>query len=111
MSLTPVVPDSSKRGSSADRADGNVRPHANARKHNTSVPGPDHVMQELQRCEPALHAWLAESPLNADQLVRDPVGALRAANLGMDEAVLLELEATMRMIVRKLDAADSPCCA
>jgi hypothetical protein len=106
-----MVPDSPRRCSSADHSDDNSFAHANARKPISSVPNPDRVMLELQRCEPALHAWLGESPANADLLVHDPAGALRAANLGMDEAVLQELETTMKMIALKIGAVCSSNCA
>lgn len=69
------------------------------------------MMQELQRCETGLRAWLDRSTANAEWLVRDPVGALRAANLGMDQAVLEELDATMKMIAMKISAMDEPYCA
>lgn len=65
------------------------------------------MMQELQRCETGLRAWLDRSTANGEWLVRDPVGALRAANLGMDAQVLEELDATMKMIAMKISAADS----
>jgi hypothetical protein len=68
-------------------------------------------MQELQRCEAGLNARLGQSAANADWLVRDPVGALRAANLGMDEQVLAELGATMKMIAEKIEALHEPYCA
>lgn len=68
-------------------------------------------MQELERCEAGLNVWLGQSAANAHWLVRDPVGALRAANLGMDEQILAELDATMKMIAKKIGALDEPYCA
>jgi hypothetical protein len=69
---------------------------------------PDFLVQELQKCESQLDAWLNSSAANTEWFVRDPVAALRAAKLGMNEKVLEELEETMRMIAQKLNAAHSP---
>jgi hypothetical protein len=104
MSLTPSISNFPMQCSSADSPES-----TNPMKQPQTAS--DRMMQELQRCEAGLHAWLGESAANADWLVRDPVGALRAANLGMDEQVLLELEATMKMIAKKIAALDERFCA
>jgi hypothetical protein len=49
------------------------------------------LFQELAKYEFALREWAGRSSVNAIWLISDPVGALRVANLGIDEAVLAEL--------------------
>jgi hypothetical protein len=52
----------------------------------------DLLVQDLFNCEPRLIAWLNESPFNAELFRRDPRTAIRAANLGVDEELLCDLE-------------------
>jgi hypothetical protein len=66
------------------------------------------LLRELQRCESRLHDWFSQSEANVAWFARDPMAALRAAEIGMDEEVLNDLEDTMRMIARKINAARSP---
>jgi hypothetical protein len=47
---------------------------------------------ELARHEAALQEWLGRCSVNAIWYVCDPIGAMRSANLGIDEALLNELE-------------------
>jgi len=68
---------------------------------------PDHdendpLVQALLDCESRLSAWLNESELNADLFRRDPLAALRAANMGLDEGLLGDLEETVTGIALKL---------
>ena len=65
----------------------------------------DCLLQELSSHEQDLGAWLNRAPENAILFVQDPVAALRAANLGISETLLQELEQTMVGIMRKLAAA------
>ena len=65
----------------------------------------DPLVQALVDSESRLHSWLNESELNFDLLMRDPMAAIRAANLGVDEALLSRLEELMTGIARKLNAA------
>ncbi|HEX7289119.1 MAG TPA: hypothetical protein VF532_23245 [Candidatus Angelobacter sp.] len=60
------------------------------------------LMSKLARREHALQQWLQRSEANARWFRRDPIAALRAANLGIEEEVLLELESVMRAIAQKL---------
>lgn len=60
------------------------------------------LMGKLARREHALQQWLQRSDANARWFRRDPIAALRAANLGIEEEVLLELESVMRAIAQKL---------
>jgi len=43
-----------------------------------------------------------ESTLNAELFRRDPMAALRAADLGINESLLLDLEDTVTGLTRKL---------
>jgi hypothetical protein len=61
----------------------------------------DPLMQALHGCEPRLRAWLNECELNAELFQRDPLTAIRAANLGIDEELLAELEEALRGIALK----------
>jgi hypothetical protein len=62
----------------------------------------DPLVQALLDCESRLSAWLNDSELNADLFRRDPLAALRAANLGLDEGLLGHLEETVTGIALKL---------
>lgn len=65
----------------------------------------DHLLQELNLHEEQLNAWLNSAPANAILFIEDPVAALRAANLGIPENMLQELEETMNALAEKLGAA------
>lgn len=49
------------------------------------------LFQKLAKYEFAWREWARRSSINAIWLISDPVGALRAANLGIDEALLRQL--------------------
>jgi hypothetical protein len=65
-------------------------------------PGLRPLMGKLARCEHALQQWLQRSEANTHWFRRDPIAALRAANLGIEEEVLLELESVTRALAQKL---------
>ena len=52
----------------------------------------DHLRLELARHEAGLQEWIERCSINAIWYMCDPVGALRSANLGIDESILKELE-------------------
>jgi hypothetical protein len=62
----------------------------------------DPLIQALLDCESRLRAWINESPLNADLFRRDPLIAIRTANVGVDERLLSEFEETVTRIARKI---------
>jgi hypothetical protein len=62
----------------------------------------DPLIQALLDCESRLRAWINESPLNADLFRRDPLIAIRTANVGVDERLLSEFEDTVTRIARKI---------
>ena len=65
----------------------------------------DRMLQELNRHETQLNIWLNSSPTNVILFIEDPVAALRAANLGISETILGELQETINGIVHKLAVA------
>lgn len=64
----------------------------------------DPLIQALLDCELRLRAWINESAPNADLFRRDPLTAIRTANVGVDERLLSEFEETVTGIALKLDA-------
>ncbi len=64
----------------------------------------DPLLQALLDCESLLTTWLSESVHNAELFRSDPLLAIRAANLGIDEGLLGELEETVTGIALKLKA-------
>jgi predicted component of type VI protein secretion system len=61
----------------------------------------DPLIQALLDCESRLKAWLNESSVNANLFRRDPLTAIRTANVGVDERLLREFEDTVTRIARK----------
>ena len=45
----------------------------------------DSLLRALFECEERLHDWLETSTHNAIWFAKDPVGAMRAANVGLDD--------------------------
>ena len=62
----------------------------------------DPLIQALLKCESRLSAWLAESEVNIELFRRDPMAAIRAANLDVDEGLLGQLEEIVRGIALKI---------
>jgi len=60
------------------------------------------LMGKLALQEPALDGWLRSSETNAGWFRMDPFAALRAANLGIEEELLQELESATRTIAQWL---------
>lgn len=63
---------------------------------------PDRLISELGRVEKKLQAWIESSQSNAELFRRDPLGAMRAAGLMMEDDIMLELEMVLASIARKL---------
>lgn len=68
----------------------------------------DQLLQALRKCDDQLNAWLRKSPANVCLFVEDPLAAMQAANLDMDFHVMLELEAVLSGLSRKLEQAEMP---
>ena len=64
----------------------------------------DPIIQQLAQCEGQLTVWLQKSEANALHFARDPVGAMKAAHLSMDEEVFSELERVTRSLARKINS-------
>jgi hypothetical protein len=50
------------------------------------------ILREFARYEGRLQEWTARCTVNAIWYLSDPFGAMRGANLGIDEALIGELE-------------------
>jgi hypothetical protein len=67
-----------------------------------SGPGPDRLLSELERVEARLQAWIQEAPENAQLFRSDPLAAMKAAGLDIDDEIMLELQRMITEIARKL---------
>jgi hypothetical protein len=71
-------------------------------KRNTPSGGADRLLDRLDKVERQLQKWIAKSTKNADWFRRDPLAAMRAAGLDMEDEIMLELEQITRAIAKKL---------
>jgi hypothetical protein len=62
----------------------------------------DRVLAHLTQVERDLKKWISSSSKNAEWFRRDPLGAMRAAGLNLEDDIMLELEMITRSIARKL---------
>jgi hypothetical protein len=60
------------------------------------------LLNELTAREPLLNQWLERSAMNARWFRKDPIAALRAANIGFNESMLKELESFTTSIAERL---------
>lgn len=60
------------------------------------------LISQLENVEEALQQWIASSPQNSEFFRRDPIGAMRAAGLDIDDDIMLELQTVTSSIARKL---------
>ncbi len=63
---------------------------------------PDRLLRQLEDAEDALQRWIRSSPANASFFRQDPIAAMRAAGLNIDDDILLELEVIASTIAKKL---------
>lgn len=63
---------------------------------------PDHLLAHLHKVEEDLKKWIGDSKKNADLFRRDPLGAMRAAGLNLEDDIMLELEMITKSIAKKL---------
>jgi hypothetical protein len=70
------------------------------RKHSQTKP--DRLLQQLQESETQLQRWIESSSGNAQWFREDPIAAMRAAGLEIDDDIMLELETIIGDIARKL---------
>jgi hypothetical protein len=71
-------------------------------RRKTPPAGHDRLLDELGKVETRLQKWIAQSKENAERFRRDPLGAMHAAGLNMDDDIMLELELITKSIARKL---------
>jgi hypothetical protein len=60
------------------------------------------LLNELTAREPQLNQWLERSAMNARWFRKDPIAALRAANIGFNDSMLKELETITASIAERL---------
>lgn len=65
----------------------------------------DRLLRELSSKEHLLIEWITSSDRNSRWFAADPVSAIRAANLGLDDQILLQLEMITVSIAKKLRAS------
>ena len=63
----------------------------------------ERLLQALSQCGNQLDMWLAQSQANARLFMEDPDAAMQAANPLLDLDDMLELEAVLSGLARKLD--------
>ena len=68
----------------------------------------EQLLQALSQCDDQLDRWISKSQANAALLVEDPMAAMHAAAADLDQDVMLELEAVLSGLARKLDMPISP---
>jgi hypothetical protein len=62
----------------------------------------DRLMNELGKVEGQLQLWINRSPKNARLFRKNPIAAMRAAGLAMEDDLMCELEMVLSGIARKL---------
>ena len=72
------------------------------RRRKPQAAEPDRLLDQLNKVEEDLQKWIGESKKNADLFRRDPLGAMRAAGLNLEDDIMLELEIITRSIAKKL---------
>ena len=72
------------------------------RRRKPTSGGPDRVIEQLDNVEHRLQKWINASPKNADWFRRDPIGAMQAAGLNIEDDIMMELELITQGIARKL---------
>jgi hypothetical protein len=63
---------------------------------------PDRLLDHLTKVERDLKKWISSSSKNAELFRRDPLGAMRAAGLNLEDDIMLELEMITRSIAKKV---------
>lgn len=71
-------------------------------RRKTPSPKPDRLLDQLDKVENQLQEWTSKSAKNARWFRRDPLGAMRAAGLDIEDDIMLELELITKAIANKL---------
>ena len=72
------------------------------RRRKPHAAEPDRLLRHLNKVEQDLQKWIADSKKNADLFRRDPLGAMRAAGLNLEDDIMLELETITKSIAKKV---------
>jgi hypothetical protein len=72
------------------------------RRRKPPAAEPDRLLDHLTKVERDLKKWIGSSSKNAEWFQRDPLGAMRAAGLNLEDDIMLELEMITRSIAKKL---------
>jgi hypothetical protein len=72
------------------------------RRRKPPAAEPDRLLDQLHQVERDLKKWISSSSKNAVWFRRDPLGAMRAAGLNIEDDTMLELETVARSIAKKL---------
>lgn len=72
------------------------------RRRKTPPAAPDRLLDQLDKVEGQLQEWIASSTKNAEWFRKDPLGAMRAAGLNIEDDIMLELELITKTIAKKL---------
>jgi hypothetical protein len=72
------------------------------RRRKPHAAEPDRLLNELNKVEQDLKKWIGDSKENADLFLRDPLAAMRAAGLNLEDDIMLELEMITKSIAKKL---------
>ena len=71
-------------------------------RRKTPPDGNDRLLDRLDKVERQLQQWIGGSKKNADRFRRDPLDAMRAAGLNIEDDTMLELELITQAIAKKL---------
>jgi hypothetical protein len=72
------------------------------RRRKPHADEPDRLLHHLNKVEQDLKKWIGDSKKNADLFRRDPLGAMRAAGLDLEDDIMLELEMITKSIAKKV---------
>jgi len=72
------------------------------RRRKPQAAEPDRLLLHLNKVEQDLKRWIGNSKKNADLFRRDPLSAMRAAGLNLEDDIMLELEMITKSIAQKL---------
>jgi hypothetical protein len=72
------------------------------RRRKPQAAEPDHLLDHLNKVERDLQKWIGSSPKNAALFRSDPLAAMRAAGLNLEDDIMLELEMITKSIAKKL---------
>ena len=72
------------------------------RRRKPHAAEPDRLLHHLTKVEQDLKKWIGGSKKNADFFQRDPLAAMRAAGLNLEDDIMLELEMVTKSIAKKL---------